>query len=381
MFEILSIVGARPQIIKAAAIARALAPLGNQVKETLLHTGQHYDEMMSAVFFKELGIPIPDINLNVGSGMHAAQTAAMLKGIEEVILSLKPDLVLIYGDTNSTLAAALAAAKTHVPLAHVEAGLRSYNKSMPEEINRLVADHCSSLLFCPTTTAVDNLAKEGFKPDAIPPYSADNPAVMLSGDVMYDNTIYFGKAATEHSLITSKHGLIDRGFHLATVHRDHNTDVLANLTNILEALGEISKLSDMPVILPLHPRTRKSIGESTFEKLNSRFPLLLLIDPVSFLDMSLLEKSSQIVFTDSGGVQKEAFFHGKPVVVLRDETEWVEIVDCGAGILAGNSKERIIHAYESFTQTPPLAFPPIFGDGKASNHIVDAIMQFFMNRS
>lgn len=378
MLEILTVIGARPQIIKAAAISRALIPYHERIHETILHTGQHYDENMSAVFFRELGIPEAGINLAVGSGSHARMTAAMILGIEKAISDIKPDLLLIYGDTNSTLAGALAAAKMNVPVAHVEAGLRSFNKAMPEEINRILADHCSSMLFCPTQTAVDNLMTEGFPPNPAGSGGPDDPIVMLSGDVMFDNTLHFASLAEERSDVLHRLQLEKGKFHLATIHRDSNTDISGNLSGIMQALGEISQISGQRLVLPLHPRTQNSLRNLGWESLaGSKYPLLEIIEPVSFLDMSLLEKHCSMVFTDSGGVQKEAFFHRKPVVVLRNETEWVEIIESGAGLLAGSSRERIIEAFLKLHQTKELSFPSIFGDGDSASHIIKAILRFF----
>ena len=361
MIKLLTIIGARPQIIKAAAISRAVrAKFADQIEEKILHTGQHYDDNMSEVFFRELGIPAPDYNLHVGSGSHAEQTGEMLKGIERVLIEQPFDGVILYGDTNSTLAGALAASKLQVPIFHVEAGLRSFNMSMPEEINRIVADRLGNLLFAPTETAVRNLEHEGL---------VEN--VVLSGDVMYDNSMYFSAMADMKSDIIERLGLSYRNFVLATIHRPANTDNEENLRSILRALGDIAA-SGVDVIFPCHPRTRKMILDFGFkiEDLGIR-----LIEPASFFEIIRLEKNARVVMTDSGGVQKEAFFYGTPCVILRPETEWVEIVDAGAGILADADYERIMKAYADLSRRE-VTFPPLFGDGKASEKILQEIIDY-----
>ena len=351
MKRIVTIIGARPQIIKAAAVSRAVhAHFSSQIEEHILHTGQHYDSNMSEVFFRELGVPEPMYNLHVGSASHGVQTARMIEGIEAVLMQTHYDGVLVYGDTNSTLAAAVAASKLQVPIFHVEAGLRSFNMSMPEEINRIVCDRLSSLLFAPTTTAVRNLEAEGM-----------TKGVVLSGDVMYDNALYFGKTACGCKT--------DRPFVLATVHRPANTDNEEHLRSIVRALQDIAK-TGMDVVVPLHPRTKKRIADL---RLNTDD--LRIIEPASFLEMIALEKNAAVVLTDSGGVQKEAFFYGTPCVILRPETEWVEIVEAGAGILADADYERIMAAYEQLANKP-IDFPPLYGDGHASEKILEEIVRF-----
>jgi UDP-GlcNAc3NAcA epimerase len=304
-------VGARPQFIKAAPVSRALADCG--LDEFLLHTGQHYDPNMSAVFFEELGLRPPDCCLNVGSGTHAAQTASMLTGVEDAIRQQAPHGVLVYGDTNSTLAGVLAAAKLHVPVAHVEAGLRSFNRRMPEEVNRVVADVLSDTLFAPTDTAVRNLRAEGLPEQRI----------VRTGDVMYDATLLFRERARGRSSVLQHLGLEDRGFALATIHRPENTDSRERLEAILGGLAAIA--GDLPVVFPLHPRTRLRLAALK----PADAPDLLLCDPVGYLDMMRLEMSAAVIVTDSGGVQKEAFFHRCPCVTLRDETEWTELIEAG----------------------------------------------------
>ena len=373
MLRLLSIIGARPQIIKAAAISRAVrTQFAGQIEEHILHTGQHYDDNMSEVFFRELGIPEPDYNLHVGSGSHAEQTGEMLKGIEKVLMEQHFDGVILYGDTNSTLAGALAASKLQVPVFHVEAGLRSFNMSMPEEINRIVADRLGNLLFAPTQTAVRNLEAEGVGCNVYGEQHAWQK-VVLSGDVMYDNSMYFSAMADMKSDIIERLGLSYRNFVLATIHRPANTDNPENLRSIFRALSDIAA-SGVDVIFPCHPRTRKKLSAESLEfRESSHFHL---IDPVSFFEIIRLEKNARVVMTDSGGVQKEAFFYGTPCVILRPETEWVEIVDAGAGILADAGYERIMKAYADLSGRE-VKFPPLFGDAHASERILSEIIDFF----
>jgi len=378
MMKIITIIGTRPQIIKAAALSREIAAnFSNKIQEIIIHTGQHYDENMSEVFFKELNIPKPNINLNVGSMSHGAQTAAMLEGIEKVILAQKPDALLVYGDTNSTLAGALTAAKQHVPLVHIEAGLRSFNKKMPEEINRIVADHCATLLFCPTKTAVKNLENEGMFYGLMPPYSMDKPGIYHCGDIMFDNSLYFAKIAEEKSKVLENNQLNDKNFILATVHRNDNTDDENRLRMIFDALCEASVKTGMEVVFPVHPRTSKKMKEW---KIGEKIPdgaNVKIIPPVSFLDMILLEKNCKIILTDSGGVQKEAFFFSKPSIILRPETEWVEILEMRAAKLADNTVDGIAEQVEAFINYPPTEFPPIFGDGFAAKFICEKMLEFY----
>lgn len=376
--RILTVVGARPQIIKAAAVSRAFAAAGaSRVAETILHTGQHYDDSMSRVFFRELGIPDPRIQLGVGSGKHGAQTARMLEGIEQALDKVKPDLMLVYGDTNSTLAASLVAAKAHVPLAHVEAGLRSFDKSMPEEVNRIVCDHCSTWLFCPTPAAVDNLVKEGFNSDRKDVPNADRPAVLLVGDVMYDNSLYFAGIADRRSTLLKELGLERAGFFLATVHRAHNTDDPIRLKAIMEALVAVHATHGLPVVLPLHPRTKdrlETLDNGAWWRSLKASEALHLVPPVGFLDMVALERGARLVLTDSGGVQKEAFFFGKPVVVLRAETEWVELVEHGRARLADADPERILTAVGALLSAPWGDAPALYGDGHAAERISQVLV-------
>jgi UDP-N-acetylglucosamine 2-epimerase len=348
--KVLSIVGARPQFIKATPVGRALAAAG--IEEVLLHTGQHYDPGMSDVFFDELGIAAPRYNLGAGSGSHASQTAAMLTGIESALLAEKPGGALIYGDTNSTLAGALAAAKLGVPVAHVEAGLRSYNRSMPEEINRVVADSLSSILFCPTATAVDNLAREGIK-----------AGVHVVGDVMLDAIRLFEPKAG--GAVLQMLGVRPGEYLLATVHRASNTDNMENLLSILEALGQ----SRETVVFPVHPRTHKALASAGVAAADN----VRLVDPVSYLEMLSLEKHARKILTDSGGVQKEAFWLGVPCITLRSETEWVETVAAGWNTVAGTGPARILAALR---EPRPAGEPPaIYGDGHASERVAAALLE------
>lgn len=353
MKKILTIVGARPQFIKAAAVSRALAErFSSAMTEVMVHTGQHYDGNMSQVFFDELSIPKPKYNLEISGGNHGEMTGRMLGGIEKVILEERPDYVLIYGDTNSTLAGALAAAKLHVPVAHVEAGLRSFNMRMPEEVNRIVADRLSALLFCPTDTAVGNLAKEGV-----------TKGVSNVGDVMYDASLFYAGAAKEHSRAVETLGVEPGGYVLATCHRAENTDDPQRLGEIVAALGALAR--DIPVILPLHPRTRQIIEKLG---LNAALGNVTVAEPLSFLDMIRLEQSAKAIVTDSGGVQKEAFFFRVPCVTMRDETEWVETVTSGWNVLVGADGKRILSAV-SHIQIPATQ-SPVYGDGDAAGKIL-----------
>jgi len=347
--KVVSIVGARPQFIKAAAVSRELR---KRHREVSVHTGQHYDYEMSDIFFEGLDIPRPDVNLGVGSGSHGTQTAAMLKGIEQVLLDERPDYLLIYGDTNSTLAGALAASKLSVPVAHVEAGLRSFNRSMPEEVNRLIADHLSELLLCPSDTSVRNLAAEGI---------AQN--VHLVGDVMLDVLNWAKQRLSETPRILDQLGLAKQRYVLATVHRSENTDNLSRLAQILTAFN----LLDEPVIFPVHPRTQKAItGTGLTVESHVR-----LIDPVGYIDMMALARAARMILTDSGGLQKEAYWLGVPCVTMRNETEWVETVEAGWNTLAGSDSERIVEAVRSFT--PNGSHPTLYGDGNASVNCVNLL--------
>ena len=374
--KIVTIIGARPQIIKAAALSRAIKThYSSEIQEIIVHTGQHYDENMSAVFFDELGIPRPDYNLHVGSASHGVQTARMTEGIEEILLKEQPDFIVLYGDTNSTLAGAVAAAKIHVPIVHIEPGLRSFNKSMPEEINRIVCDHCSTLLFSPTFAGVENLKREGFAMDNESPYTIDNPKVYYCGDIMYDNSLHFANIAEQKTNIIQRLELADKPFILATIHRDSNTDHPERLNAIFSTLLNLSK--ECQVVLPLHPRTAKLLKTNLKEELQGQVfnnSNIRLIPPVSFLEMIALERHARLVMTDSGGVQKESYFFKKPCIILRPETEWVEIVETGNAILADANEARIIEAWTHFENNPPTTFPEIFGDGHAAEFMLEQML-------
>ena len=376
--RIVTIVGARPQIIKSSAISRAIQQnFPNDLEEIIVHTGQHYDENMSEVFFTELGIPQPNYNLNVGSGSHAAQTAKMLEGLETIFVKEKPTAVLVYGDTNSTIAGALAAVKIHIPVIHVEAGLRSFNKAMPEEINRISCDHMSTLLFVPSITGMENLKKEGFKLHDTLKADLDHPKVYHCGDVMFDNSLYFSEISDQKSTILETYNLKENGFILSTIHRDSNTDSKENMEEIFGALLEIQEKSGLDIVLPIHPRTkgkmREQLSSELLHKMESN-PHFKIIPPAGFLDIIALEKHARILVTDSGGLQKEAYFFRKPCVILRPQTEWVEIVENGNAILADASKKRIIIAFEDLTAKHDLSYPPLYGDGKAAVFICEKIM-------
>lgn len=379
MKKLVTIIGARPQIIKAAALSRAIKyNFSDQLEEIIVHTGQHYDKNMSQVFIDELGIPQPHYNLSVGSSTHANQTADMIIGIEEILQEEKPDYIVLYGDTNSTVAGALAASKIHIPVVHIEAGLRSFNKTMPEEINRIMCDHCSTLLFSPTLTGYYNLVKEGFKRDLNFPYSADKPGIFHCGDVMYDNSLYFKELANSGSKILEENKIEPGKYILSTIHRDNNTDDPERLTSIFEALLYIAENTKVDIVLPLHPRTAKllrtNLDESLYNKIKASNKLKI-IPPVSFLDMIQLESNCSLVMTDSGGVQKEAYFFNKPCVILRSETEWVEIVEEGAALIANADRELIVKSFEKLSKLNTDSFPSIFGDGKAAEFICETILK------
>jgi len=375
--KILTIIGARPQIIKAAAVSRAIRKhFSDQVDEVILHTGQHYDNMMSEVFFNEMGIPSPNYNLGVGSVDHNTQTERMIEGISNVLQQERPNGVIVYGDTNSTLAGAMAAHQLEIPLFHIEAGLRSYNNEMPEEHNRIVADRLSNICFAPTQTAVDNLMSEGCTD-----HLANNRIrkVVFCGDVMLDNTLYYSSLAAQKCDIIKRLSLKTNNYILATIHRNYNTDDNQRLSTLLLTLSSLATNRHMRIILPLHPRTRKMmqsfLPESTYHAL-LRSRRLMFIRPVSYLNMLELERNAQIVMTDSGGVQKEAFFLERPCIILRPETEWTEIVDHQAGILADADADRIVKAYDTLCNRE-IHFPPLFGDGHAAEHIVNEIINYF----
>lgn len=379
MKKIVTIIGARPQIIKSSALSRAVNGVyKDQIKEVIVHTGQHYDDNMSDVFFREMGIPRPDYNLSVGSGSHGSQTAKMMEGLEDIFLKEKPDAVVIYGDTNSTLAGALAAVKIHIPVVHIEAGLRSYNKRMPEEINRITSDHCSTLLFTPTDSGIKNLQKEGFDLSRTGKADLNNPFVYKCGDIMYDNSLYFSTVSEEKSNIINDLGLTSGSYILSTVHRDSNTDQPEKLEAIFNAyLTLLQQDPELFVVLPLHPRTKNKMQENLSASLLEQvadMSRLMIIPPAGFLDIIALEQHAKLIITDSGGLQKEAFFFKKPCIILRPETEWVEIVENGNAIIADADQKRILEAYRQLSTKTDYTYPSFYGDGKAAEFICSCIV-------
>ena len=370
--KIVTVIGARPQIIKAAALSRAIRNFAHKVTEIIVHTGQHYDANMSEIFINELGIPSPDYNLKVGSGSHGRQTAAMITGIEEVLEKEQPNWLVVYGDTNSTLAAAVAASKMHIPIAHIEAGLRSFNKQMPEEVNRILCDHVSTLLFSPTKSGYQNLLNEGFK-DNKPPFFSDKPGIYHCGDLMYDNSLYFSEIARSKTRIYEDLQL-DQPFILATIHRNANTDDPNRLNSLFNVLADLSEENNIRIILPVHPRTRKMMDSFLNEEVKSKLvqSKLSICDPASFLEMIVLEQNAEMVITDSGGVQKEAYYFKKPCIILRPETEWVEIVENGCARIVDADAIKIREAFQYFLKNKSsLQFPEIFGDGRAADFILN----------
>lgn len=354
--SIVSVVGARPQFVKMAVVDRALAA-ERSLDHVIVHTGQHYDDNMSRAFFTELDIPAPHTNLDVGSASHGVQTAAMLERLEAFFQASGPAVVLVYGDTNSTLAGALAAAKLHLPVAHVESGLRSFNRRMPEEINRVVTDHLSDILLAPTPTAVENLLAEGIDPNTI----------HQVGDVMYDAARFYADRARASSRVLDRLELEPSRYVLATVHRAENTDRSDRLSRILEGLERVA--DSVAVVLPIHPRTRVACSRAG---LDPSAMGLTVIDPVGYLDMVMLERNARVIATDSGGVQKEAYFHGVPCVTLRDETEWVELVEAGANVLVGADPQAI---FAAIVEHPPIGFAlgELYGDGSSAERVASIL--------
>lgn len=353
--KVVTIIGARPQFVKAATVSRELKKAG--IQELLVHTGQHFDHNMSQVFFDEMEIPRPHYNLEISGLNHGAMTGRMLEKIEDVLLKEKPDYVLVYGDTNSTLAGALAAVKLHIPVAHVEAGLRSFEMKMPEEVNRILTDRISKILFCPTKTAINNLNQEGFQ--------NFDCKVVLSGDVMFDAVLYYQSKIETHATVMQTQQLEGKPFVLATLHRAENTNDPVRLKAICEAFNEINQ--QVKVVLPLHPRT-KAFLESNHIPLHAH-----IIEPVGYFDMLALLKNCQLVMTDSGGLQKEAYFFEKFCITLRDQTEWVELVEAGANVLAGANKDTIISYFKANYQRSIKAKEGLYGDGHAATAIVNQL--------
>lgn len=357
MIKIVTVVGARPQFVKAAVISRAIAE-DDQISEIIVHTGQHFDHGMSDIFFSELKIPAPGYNLGIGGGTHGQNTGRMIEAIETILVKENPDWVLVYGDTDSTLAGAIAAKKLHIKLAHVEAGLRSFNMGMPEEINRILTDRISDLLFCPTDTAIANLRKEGF--DNFP------SRFLKTGDVMYDAALFYSKYSKipPFAVEMEKHKFI-----LCTIHRAENTDVKEKLECILQGLFLIAE--DMQVVIPVHPRTVKKMKEFGLNLHNEN---IHFVDPVGYLEMIWLLQNCALVMTDSGGLQKEAYFFQKPCVTLREETEWVELIETGFNILAGTNTDKIYSAFNKLKSVSLLNAPALYGDGQAATYILKELL-------
>lgn len=355
MQKIITVVGARPQFVKAAALSRQLQLLG--IDELIVHTGQHFDANMSDVFFEEMEIPKPTYQLDIHGLSHGAMTGRMLEGIEGILMKEKPDALLVYGDTNSTLAGALAASKLHIPVIHVEAGLRSYNMNMPEETNRILTDRISNVLFCPTDAAVQNLHREGYENMPI--------KIIKNGDVMQDAAIFYAAKAEEKSTILKQIQLPK--FILATIHRQENTDNPENLKNIISGLNKINR--QIPVVVPIHPRTRAILAQLNI------VPEFKLIDPVGYFDMIMLLKSSELVITDSGGVQKEAFFFGKHCITLREQTEWIELIENGFNILVGSDQTKLFDAFQELANKKSDFSINLYGNGTAAKMIAEEIIK------
>ncbi len=357
--KIATILGARPQFIKASMVSRELANHGN-IKELIIHTGQHFDDNMSKVFFNDMEIPPPDYELNIHSLSHGAMTGRMIEGIENILIKENPNWVLVYGDTNSTLAGSLAAAKLNIQIAHVESGLRSFNMQMPEEINRILSDHIATLLFCPTENSIENLKNEGF--------SVESDSIISCGDIMYDSAQHFKELANITSTILSDYELTEKEYVLCSIHRPENTDNPKRLSSIIEALNEINL--DSRIILPLHPRTKKYLKKYEIE---SKFDYL---EPVSYFDNLVLLNNCQLVITDSGGLQKEAFFFNKYCITLRNETEWVELIENGCSTLAGANKNKIINSFKDMIGKSPDFEIELYGKGEARKQIVQGLLSY-----
>lgn len=380
MHRIITIIGTRPQSIKAAAVSRVLREAhSEEIAERILYTGQHYDRELFQVFFEELNVPEPSWNLNVRSDTQGAQTGEMTGGIEKVLMKERPELVLLYGDTNTTLAGALAASKLHIPVAHVEAGLRSFRKTMPEELNRVLSDHVSSFLFAPTRTAVENLQREGFPSEATDRPRIDQPAVHFSGDVMYDSVLRFSRIAGERFDPLQQYKL-SRAPILMTFHRAENTDDPQRLQGILDGAKALVEESGLDLILPLHPRSRKAIEEKLGPNVLDEFGRtegVHVLPPLSYLEMLAWQRQSNLILTDSGGIQKEAFFNGVPCLVLRDESEWKELVENGNSRLVGASPDRILQEWAGVRSHQGPSEKGIFGDGKAAEYICRTLLTYF----
>lgn len=382
MIKIVTVIGARPQFIKASAISRAIRnSFSSQINEIVIHTGQHYDDSMSKVFFVELEMKVEDYNLGVGSGSHAVQTAQMMVKLEDIFIQEQPHAILLYGDTNSTVAATLSAAKLHIPIIHVEGGVRAYNKKFPEEVNRIICDHLSTLIFVPTLSGMKSLEREGLA-EAKPPYSMNNPGVFHCGDIMYDNSLFFAEKSESKNSLLQNLGVKENEFVLVTMHRPHNVDDPATLSGLIEAFIQISEIYQISIVFPAHPRTLKIIETKIADQVRSALfnSRIKLVPPVSFIEMTLLEKKSKIVITDSGGVQKEAYYFQKPCLIMLEETPWPELVDSGTAHLVGSDPAKIKIAFDELIKADNLQFPAIFGDGKAADFICSKIVSTFSNQ-
>ena len=375
MIRILTVIGARPQFIKASSISKVInEQYKDEISEDLLHTGQHFDHNMSEIFFEELKIPKPRFHLKIDGLNSSEQFAEMYRQISQILTEVEYDAVLVYGDTNSTLAGSMAASKLNIPIIHVEAGLRSFNKTMPEEINRILTDHCSSLLFSPTKTGIENLRAENIEHNEND--ESNLPAVYLTGDIMYDSALNFSDFADKNASHYRKKFDLKNGFMLATIHRDFNSDDPNKLHTILKGLKEIADQHKKDIVLPIHPRTKKNLERNEFSESKNLIiscERLKCIDPVSYPEMLFLEKNCDFVFTDSGGVQKEAYFFHKKCMVLRPQTEWTEIIDAGCAVLAHQSSYEIAEKYNWLTSREGLEWPVLFGNGKSAEFIVDKI--------
>lgn len=378
MLRIYTVVGARPQFIKAAAVSRCISSqFSDKAKETIIHTGQHFDHNMSKVFFEEMGIPSPIHELGIGGVSHSEMTGKMMMALEKIFVNDKPDCVLVYGDTNSTLAAALTAAKLGIPVAHVEAGLRSFKKSMPEEVNRRLTDHVSTFLFCPTDKAVENLNLEGFEGIFKNRPTADKPLMLNVGDVMYDNVLHYHEKYSSNTQL--EFGLEPNNFILCTIHRDFNTDNTERLNSILESLHILADVYKYKVLVPLHPRTAEKLKQPEFQYMYGKVfnhANIIITEPFSYFQNLMYLNACRSVITDSGGLQKEAYFLRKPSVILRGETEWQEIVDVGYAVCADADKEDIINSTMKLLGIPLPEYQELYGDGEAAQGIVQSLTTF-----
>ena len=378
--KIVTVIGARPQFIKAAALSRVIrSHYAEQIEEVIVHTGQHYDNNMSDVFFDELHIPAPIVNLACGSASHAEQQSCMMTKLEPIFREQDADAILVYGDTNTTLAAALVASKLNIPIIHVEAGLRSFNKKMPEEINRVLTDHLSTLLFCPTSTAVKNLEREGFNTNksAGRNITIDQPYVVNCGDVMYDNTLFYSANTNQSNEILHRLGVEEGNYLMMTIHRPSNSDDLQRLTIIIETALHICQEHSLKLVFPVHPRTNEKLSRLTSKAIQEELTnpsILVLTNPTSYLETLSLIKHSQLIITDSGGLQKEAYFLNKRILICRDETEWTELVEQQQAMLVDADRNRMLEAYAYLSQAYNPTEKKLFGDGNAAQLICKTII-------